>query len=91
MSKLKFDRLIDLKISSNEGTKVPTGEFWRGKIYGGSNIVKINVNGQVLPETNADLECVEGAHIDVGRVGNYSDSTVYATIQCIAFKVVENV
>ena len=88
MSKLKFDRLLNLKIESGEATIVPKGELWRGRVYGVSSISSFKVNGESMNESNNVINCVEGAGLSA-----YSGHTsgVSVTLQGIAFKVVENV
>lgn len=84
MNKLKFDRLINLKLQNRESIKVPKGELWRGSVYGIKSTDSLNVNEVSMRESNNSLNCVEEA------VLRWSGSSG-ATIQGIAFKVVENV
>lgn len=88
MSKLKFDRLLNLKVESGEVTIVPKGELWRGRVYGVNSISAFNVNGESMSESNNSLSCVEGAVLSA-YAGHTSSASV--TLQGIAFKVVENV
>lgn len=83
MSKLKFDRLINLSMSKGEAITIPKDEIWKGRFYGVNDYAVLYVNGQKVLESDQELNCIEGATLRL------SESNV--TIQGIAFKVVENV
>ena len=83
MNKLKFDRLVNTSIAKGETMTIPKGEFWKGRIYGINAYAKLAVNGETVNESIPILSCVEGAVMEMIESK--------ATIQCIAFKVVENV
>ncbi|MFR7349449.1 hypothetical protein [Peptoniphilus sp.] len=88
MNKLKFDRLLNLKVNSKETAKVPKGELWIGKVYGLSSIAGFSINGRAIGESNNSFNCVEGAMLRA-TAGYTSGEEV--VLQGIAFKVVENV
>lgn len=83
MTKLKFDRLINLKLKADEKIVIPQGELWKVSLYQDANR-KLNVN-EVSPgyENIQNGLIVQGSEIKSIRNG--------ATIQGIVFKVVENV
>lgn len=89
MSKLKFDRLIDLNIRSSEIAQVPEGELWKGRFYGIDSITDVTVNGEKVEGSNPDVICVAGASIRVRPFNNIDTASL--VLQGIAFKVVENV
>lgn len=83
MNKLNFDRLINMSIAKGETITIPKGEFWKGRAYGVSSYAVLSINGESVKEPIPIINCTEGA------VMKTRESS--ATIQCIAFKVVENV
>lgn len=89
MSKLKFDRLLDLKFNDEEKVRIPKGELWKGRIYGSNANIHAFVNDEKVLENEHTITGVENAEIAVFMQNMPSHCKLI--IQGIAFKVVENV
>lgn len=90
MNKLKFNRLINLRITSNEAVTVPADEVWKGTFYGLDHSSGAQINDLSINETYPAFFCVEGAKINAFSKNTYGGVGI-VTLQGIAFKAVENV
>lgn len=79
--KLKFDRLIDIKLKGKTSTIVPTGEYWRVSFYTADNY-SLTVNGTKIGNVMNTGVFVGGAKLENEE---FSQSAI---VQGVAFKVI---
>lgn len=79
--KLKFDRLIDIKLEGRTSTIVPTGEYWRVSFYTADEY-SLTVNGTKIGNAMNIGTFVGGAKLENEE---FAKSVI---VQGVAFKVI---